>query len=267
MTNFSASMDTKLRSLNRLALHDTSLLTSGLSRDTVTRDLENHSGLTPSQHSADEKNQRFLASLHLVMPLTPLELPLPLSLEKPPPVHPTEIRTSISPSSAVWLNTTGALANYATEAGSWSVTRNDPVSFRRLTLVHGISKSQYGVPSEKVHGASTRILSKMAMYRVKLSHETFPGSPFNHKVHDIGEEGGGGEMDMFIANMGKKDKNKKKGKGAEKTAAKTDKKLSLKLKKELAVIGEFAEIYPEAVGVGWEVGSKSSACGCSPPKG
>nr|CAD7596181.1 unnamed protein product [Timema genevievae] len=36
--------------------------------------------------------------------------------EKPPPVHPTEIRSSISPSSAVWLNTTGALANYATEA-------------------------------------------------------------------------------------------------------------------------------------------------------
>nr|CAD7443325.1 unnamed protein product [Timema bartmani] len=31
-------------------------------------------------------------------------------------VHPTEIRTSISPSSVVWLNTTGALANYATEA-------------------------------------------------------------------------------------------------------------------------------------------------------
>nr|CAD7596418.1 unnamed protein product [Timema genevievae] len=34
-----------------------------------------------------------------------------------PPVHPTEILTSISPSSAVELNTTGALANYATEAG------------------------------------------------------------------------------------------------------------------------------------------------------
>nr|CAD7590355.1 unnamed protein product [Timema genevievae] len=39
------------------------------------------------------------------------------SLEKPPPVHPTEIRTSISPSSAVELKTTSALANYATEAG------------------------------------------------------------------------------------------------------------------------------------------------------
>nr|CAD7429490.1 unnamed protein product [Timema monikensis] len=37
--------------------------------------------------------------------------------EKPPPVHPTKIRTSISPSSAVKLNTTSALANYATEAG------------------------------------------------------------------------------------------------------------------------------------------------------
>nr|CAD7571037.1 unnamed protein product [Timema californicum] len=38
--------------------------------------------------------------------------------EKPPPIHPTEIRTSISPSSAVKLNATSALANYATEAGS-----------------------------------------------------------------------------------------------------------------------------------------------------
>nr|CAD7264395.1 unnamed protein product [Timema shepardi] len=37
-------------------------------------------------------------------------------VENPPPVHPTEIRTSISPSSAVGLNTTSALANYATEA-------------------------------------------------------------------------------------------------------------------------------------------------------
>lgn len=38
--------------------------------------------------------------------------------------------------------------------------------------------------------------------------------------------------------MGKKDKNKKKGKGAEKTATKTDKKLILKQKKMLAKIGE-----------------------------
>lgn len=38
--------------------------------------------------------------------------------------------------------------------------------------------------------------------------------------------------------MGKKDKNKKKGKGAEKTALKTDKKLAVKQKKLLQKIGE-----------------------------
>nr|XP_022920971.1 kelch domain-containing protein 4-like [Onthophagus taurus] len=38
--------------------------------------------------------------------------------------------------------------------------------------------------------------------------------------------------------MGKKDKNKKKGKGAEKTAVKTEKKMSSKLKKELEAKGE-----------------------------
>lgn len=42
--------------------------------------------------------------------------------------------------------------------------------------------------------------------------------------------------------MGKKDKNKKKGKGAEKTATKTEKKLSAKQKKELAAIGEVRKI-------------------------
>nr|CAD7194295.1 unnamed protein product [Timema douglasi] len=46
-----------------------------------------------------------------------IRLPMTRALEKPPPVHPTKIRTSISPSSAVELNTTSALANYATEAG------------------------------------------------------------------------------------------------------------------------------------------------------
>nr|CAD7605878.1 unnamed protein product [Timema genevievae] len=39
--------------------------------------------------------------------------------ENHPPVHPTEIRISISPSSAVKLNTTSALANYATEFSNW----------------------------------------------------------------------------------------------------------------------------------------------------
>nr|CAD7572532.1 unnamed protein product [Timema californicum] len=39
------------------------------------------------------------------------------SIEKQALVHPTEIRTSISPPSAAELNTTSALANYAIKAG------------------------------------------------------------------------------------------------------------------------------------------------------
>nr|CAD7256586.1 unnamed protein product [Timema shepardi] len=51
-------------------------------------------------------------------------------LGKKPPVHPTEIRTSISPSSAVELNTTSALANYATEAAPSLPPPPDPPSSR-----------------------------------------------------------------------------------------------------------------------------------------
>nr|CAD7201296.1 unnamed protein product [Timema douglasi] len=46
-------------------------------------------------------------------------------VEKPPPVHPTEIRTSASPSSAVELHMTSALANYATEAASVIKSEDD----------------------------------------------------------------------------------------------------------------------------------------------
>lgn len=42
--------------------------------------------------------------------------------------------------------------------------------------------------------------------------------------------------------MGKKDKNKKKGKGAEKTAMKTDKKLAAKQKKMLEKLGEVKHV-------------------------
>lgn len=43
--------------------------------------------------------------------------------------------------------------------------------------------------------------------------------------------------------MGKKSKDKKKGKGAEKTQAKTDKKLSNKFKKELKDLGEVRKLF------------------------
>nr|CAD7433000.1 unnamed protein product [Timema monikensis] len=42
----------------------------------------------------------------------------------PPPVHPTEIRTSISPSSAVELKATSALDNYATEASPKPIVKH-----------------------------------------------------------------------------------------------------------------------------------------------
>nr|CAD7452898.1 unnamed protein product [Timema tahoe] len=45
---------------------------------------------------------------------------------KKPSVHPTEIQTSISPSSAVEHNTTSALANYATEAGGFNLWEMHP---------------------------------------------------------------------------------------------------------------------------------------------
>lgn len=44
--------------------------------------------------------------------------------------------------------------------------------------------------------------------------------------------------------MGKKDKNKKKGKGAEKTTMKTDKKLVAKQKKLIAKLGEVSQTNP-----------------------
>ncbi|CAG2054662.1 unnamed protein product, partial [Timema podura] len=66
-----------------------------------------------------KKSQLYLWNLLTVAvfySLPVVQLVLTYQLEKPPPVHPTEIRTSISPSSVVELNTTSVLANYATES-------------------------------------------------------------------------------------------------------------------------------------------------------
>nr|CAD7602738.1 unnamed protein product [Timema genevievae] len=63
-------------------------------------------------------------------------------------VHPTEIRTSISLSSAVGLSTTSALANYATEAGLPVINslevyyEGDALDHSLLVLVKGIHKME-----------------------------------------------------------------------------------------------------------------------------
>nr|CAD7423996.1 unnamed protein product [Timema monikensis] len=54
-------------------------------------------------------------------------------------VHSTEIRTSISPSSAAELNTSGALANYATEAG---IMESDVMKLPRIESYHPMAKSR-----------------------------------------------------------------------------------------------------------------------------
>nr|CAD7596413.1 unnamed protein product [Timema genevievae] len=80
--------------------------------------------------------------------------------EKQPPVHPTEIRTSISSSSAVELNTTSALANYATEAALRmrnALERNRQWEYLEDKHKHGGENSEQ--PSDgSVDGPDTRQL-------------------------------------------------------------------------------------------------------------
>nr|CAD7450434.1 unnamed protein product [Timema bartmani] len=56
----------------------------------------------------------------------------PVSLQ----VYPTEIRTSISPSSAIELNTTSALANHTTEAGNFTYNLITDGCYESLQLFH-----------------------------------------------------------------------------------------------------------------------------------
>nr|CAD7439081.1 unnamed protein product [Timema bartmani] len=65
-----------------------------------------------------------------------------LHFENPPRVHSTEIRTSISSSSAVELNTTGALANYATEAGERVLCFHGPLIYEAKCLEAEVKDKQ-----------------------------------------------------------------------------------------------------------------------------
>nr|CAD7403669.1 unnamed protein product [Timema cristinae] len=81
--------------------------------------VENHLGKTTPVHPTEIRTS--------ISPSSAVELNTTSALANyaTEAVHPTEIRTSISPSSAVELNTTSALANYATEAGFTELTMND----------------------------------------------------------------------------------------------------------------------------------------------
>nr|CAD7441060.1 unnamed protein product [Timema bartmani] len=76
---------------------------------------------------ADSRARWNVGSLHWVANDGETGVGIP---EKPLPVHPTEIRTSISPSSAAELNTSSALANYANEAVATSMCVLQPDYYR-----------------------------------------------------------------------------------------------------------------------------------------
>nr|CAD7598646.1 unnamed protein product [Timema genevievae] len=86
-------------------------------------------------------------------------------LGKTSPVHPTEIRTSISPSSAVELNTTSALANYATEAGIWKVESKGsepPFAWRKSGKPFRKNHSQFTRPRFELRSPRPRHFSALA---------------------------------------------------------------------------------------------------------
>nr|CAD7266832.1 unnamed protein product [Timema shepardi] len=73
--------------------------------------LESYKGVSQEGSLCQSQALQYLLDVkYLTMLLLPRD-----HKETPPPIHPTEIRTSISLSSAVELNTTSALVNYATE--------------------------------------------------------------------------------------------------------------------------------------------------------
>nr|CAD7570419.1 unnamed protein product [Timema californicum] len=97
-----------------------------------------------------------------------------------PQVQPTEIRTSISPFSAVELNTTSALANYATEAG----TKCGNLDNRRKHIIHLMWK--VGDKSNDSSEANKRGKAQRKKYITKREDMKI-GSP----VRIGGAEGGG----------------------------------------------------------------------------
>nr|CAD7423533.1 unnamed protein product [Timema monikensis] len=80
-----------------------------------------------------------------------------MSEEKPPPVHPTEIRTLISPSSAVELNTTSALANYATERKNLRQPGPRGLAPSSTTLACPFHRSGAGPRGRRPHGARVAV--------------------------------------------------------------------------------------------------------------
>nr|CAD7575388.1 unnamed protein product [Timema californicum] len=103
--------------------------------------------------------------------------------EKPPPVHPTEIQTSIPPSLAVGLNTTSALANYATEAGKClylsgltpePMTADDDYKLLQVgigftNMVARATKGSADLTRKEIKEGSQILLEKLQKFKPKIA--------------------------------------------------------------------------------------------------
>nr|CAD7588242.1 unnamed protein product [Timema genevievae] len=110
--------------------------------------------------------------------------------EKPPPVHSTEIRTSISPSSGVELNTTSMLANYATEAGE-----------------------------KMVHEPPRRVLFPLCDNSITFSDHLFPGEDVEENV-DLINSTFNVHLDIADVQEDLEQHDKKRGRGGSKNKGK-----------------------------------------------
>nr|CAD7201354.1 unnamed protein product [Timema douglasi] len=109
--------------------------------------------------------------------------------KKPPPVHPTEIRTSTSPSSVVELNTTSVLADYTTEAGNnLELVSQCGFTFQGWSV---FSTSATKIASKATEGAIK--IGGIASQKVKegklLDDVTSQVSNLANKVGDLGRRG------------------------------------------------------------------------------
>nr|CAD7258504.1 unnamed protein product [Timema shepardi] len=104
-------------------------------------------------------------------------------LGKHPPVHPTEIRTSISPYSAVELNKTSALANYATEAGIGKVELEEVNPHLRGGRVENhLGKTTPSSP-DRDSNLDLPVLGSRAQHDKRVSQ-------LRHRGGGVGESGG-----------------------------------------------------------------------------
>nr|CAD7440011.1 unnamed protein product [Timema bartmani] len=103
-----------------------------------------------------------------------------LGTPPPSPVHPTEIRTSISPSSVVWLNTTGALATEA--ALSYYDNKTSTKAARRLFKSDCVKGADYLPLSYYDNKTSTKAARRLFKSDCVKGADYLPLSYYDNKT-------------------------------------------------------------------------------------